>query len=209
MNLLGVSRDGWVPTPLKVQDEEDSELLRTAQNLSLLSPLTWRRTTLELAGQSKNIEKIVRPSSLAMFSTVLDTDTDGFNQCFESDPLLRQKCDMYIGKDESPPHSFLLLLILFSVSADTVFSLIDSFFCRVGQTLLSTLNNFLLFLRNSLFFVCNLGGYIFFRTSPSPGMGTDLPLIGGGCELKLATDQFFRPIFQIYPKILLVSSMQR
>lgn len=127
MNLLGVSRDGWVPTPLKVQDEEDSELLRTAQNLSLLSPLTWRRTTLELAGQSKNIEKIVRPSSLAMFSTVLDTDTDGFNQCFESDPLLRQKCDMYIGKDESPPHSFLLLLILFSVSADTVFLLITSF----------------------------------------------------------------------------------
>ena len=113
MNLLGVSLEGWAPTPLKVQDEEDSELLRTAQNLSLLSPLTWRRTTLELAGQRKDMKKIVRPVSLAKFSTVLDTDTDGFNQCFESDPLLRQKCDMYIGKNEvpTPPHSYTLHIV--------------------------------------------------------------------------------------------------
>ena len=98
MNVLGVSLGGWIPNTQKVQDEEGSELLRTAQNLSLLSPLTWRRTTLELAGQSKDKEMIIRPMSMANFSTILDTDTDGFNQCFDLDPLLRQKCDMYIGK---------------------------------------------------------------------------------------------------------------
>jgi len=56
LRVLGASTSGWTPevrtgSGVKAEDDEEaSDILRTAQNLSLMSPLTWRSTTLQLTG---------------------------------------------------------------------------------------------------------------------------------------------------------------
>lgn len=92
--------EGWTPTGVKTELEDGPELYRAAQQLSLVSPLTWGRTTLELGAGEVPGAEFRPPRSLATFTRALDTDTDTFNACFEADPGLRDRVEMYIGRTE-------------------------------------------------------------------------------------------------------------
>jgi len=118
-----LQRQQQAVTQVEKEEEEGSELWRTAQNLPLLSPLTWRRTTLQLANTSSSEAVDLQAGSamqgsaasqsshtsgstghrraspcrsLATFA--VSSDTDGFNERFSEDKQLRARVDLYIGQ---------------------------------------------------------------------------------------------------------------
>jgi len=110
ISTLHVNLEGWQHqvgaaegSGVKAEDvDQGSELYRTAVNLSLLSPLTWRNTTLELASAESSVPKssFSHPTSLADFSRLSDLDSDAFNAWYNTDKGLKDRVEMYIGQTE-------------------------------------------------------------------------------------------------------------